>query len=125
MKFTRLSRNTIVAASAILYLALRINDLTAQQGVPDAISGTVTSARGVEAGIWVIAETTGLPTRYIKEVVTDDKGRYLIPDLPKAHYTVWARGYGLVDSPEVQAEPGSHVDLKPTLAPDAKSAAQY
>ena len=54
----------------------------------------------------MIAETTDLPTRYIKEVVTDDRGRYLIPDLPKAKYTVWARGYGLVDSPKVQGEPG-------------------
>ena len=66
-----------------------------------------------------------LPTRYIKTVVTDDRGRYLIPDLPKAKYTVWARGYGLVDSPKVAAEPGKLVDLKPAVAPDAKSAAQY
>ncbi len=80
---------------------------------------------GPEAGVWVIAETTDLPTRYIKEVVTDDRGRYLIPDLPKARYTVWARGYGLVDSPKVQAEPGSRrSDLtQPTIAPDAKTAA--
>ena len=40
--------------------------------------------------MWVIAETTDLPTRYIKEVVTDDRGRYLISDLPKAKYSVWA-----------------------------------
>src|SRR6202451_745417 len=48
------------------------------------IGGTVTSSKGPEAGVWVIAETTDLPTRYIKIVVTDDKGQYLIPDLPKA-----------------------------------------
>src|SRR5579862_2627926 len=89
------------------------------------IGGGVSSANGPEAGVWVIAETTDLPTRYIKEVVTDDRGRYLIPDLPKARYTVWARGYGLVDSPKVESEPGKLVDLKPTVAPDAKSAAQY
>jgi hypothetical protein len=47
----------------------------------------------------VIAETTDLPTRYIKSVVTDDRGRYVIPDLPVANYKVWVRGYGLVDSP--------------------------
>jgi hypothetical protein len=75
--------------------------------------------------VWVVAETTDLPTRYIKEVVTDDRGRYLIPDLPKAKYTVWARGYGLVDSPKVQTEPGEPVDLKPNVAPDAKTAARY
>ena len=91
----------------------------------DDIGGTVTSANGPEAGVWVIAETSDLPTRYIKEVVTDGRGRYLIPDLPKATYSVWARGYGLVDSPKVQTEPGKLVDLKPSVAPDAKAAAQY
>ena len=90
----------------------------------DDIGGVVSSSKGPEAGVWVIAETTDLPTRYIKEVVTDDRGRYLIPDLPKAKYTVWARGYGLVDSPKVETEPGKLVDLKPTVAPDAKTAAQ-
>jgi len=103
--------------------------LNAQQGAavnvkPGDIGGMVSSSKGPEAGVWVIAETTDLPTRYIKEVVTDDRGRYLVPDLPKAKYTVWARGYGLVDSPKVQTEPGKLVDLKPTVAPDAKTAAQ-
>jgi hypothetical protein len=104
--------------------------LNAQQTAPVKISpadigGVVSSSKGPEAGVWVIAETTDLPTRYIKEVVTDERGRYVIPDLPKAKYTVWARGYGLVDSPKVQSEPGKQVDLRPTVAPDAKTAAQY
>ncbi len=90
----------------------------------DEITGVVTSAKGPEAGVWVIAETTDLPTRYIKEVVTNDQGAYLIPALPAANYTVWARGYGLVDSPKVQTRPGKKVDLKPTVAPDKKTAAQ-
>ncbi len=89
------------------------------------IGGIVSSTKGPEAGVWVIAETTDLPTRYIKEVVTDDRGRYVIPDLPKASYTVWARGYGLIDSAKVKADPGKQIDLKPTVAPDAKAAAQY
>ena len=110
-------------------IATRAN-LSAQQPAPVKISasdigGTVSSTKGPEAGVWVIAETTGLPTRYIKEVVTDDRGRYLLPDLPKATYTVWARGYGLVDSPKVTADPGKQVDLRPTIAPDPKTAAQY
>jgi len=91
----------------------------------DDIGGTETRSNGPEAGVWVIAETNDLPTHYIKEVVTDDRGRYLMPELPKAEYTVWARGYGLVDSPKVQTEPGKIVDLKPTVALDAKTAAQY
>ena len=73
----------------------------------DDIAGTVTSAKGPEAGVWVIAETKDLPTRFIKIVVTDDKGQYLLPDLPKAKYKVWVRGYGLVDSDPVDVAPGS------------------
>src|SRR5262245_30443634 len=65
---------------------------------PDDIGGVVASSKGPEGGVWVIAETTDLPTRFIKIVVTDDRGRYLLPDLPKANYNVWVRGYGLVDS---------------------------
>ena len=42
-----------------------------------------------EAGVWVIAETTDLPTKFAKIFVTDDAGRYyLIPDLPKANYKI-------------------------------------
>src|SRR5574342_126392 len=72
----------------------------------DDIGGVVTGPRGPEAGVWVIAETKDTPTRLIKSVVTDDQGRYLVPDLPKANYDVWVRGYGLVDSPKVKAAPG-------------------
>src|SRR5499433_869639 len=62
----------------------------------DDIGGVVTSRFGPEAGVWVIAETTELGTRFAKMVVTDEVGRYVIPDLPKAKYRVWVRGYGLV-----------------------------
>src|SRR5690349_13181121 len=62
------------------------------------LGGTVSGAGGPEAGVWVIAETTDLPTKFAKIVVTDDQGRYLIPDLPKGNYRVWVRGFGLVDS---------------------------
>src|SRR6266700_5537204 len=111
------------AVGAAAYLFGQTN-LFGQTG-STAIGGVVASNKGPEAGVWVIPETTDLPTRYIKEVVTNERGQYLIPDLPKARYTVWARGYGLVDSPKVQTEPGKLVNLQPTLAPDAKTAAQY
>ena len=91
----------------------------------DDIGGTVTGPAGPEAGIWVIAETSDLPTKFVKIVVTDDRGRYLIPDLPKASYAVWTRGYGLVDSSKTQAVPGKVVDLKATVAPNPHAAAQY
>src|SRR6266705_4098372 len=89
------------------------------------LGGAVTSANGLEAGVWVIAETTDLPTKFAKIVVTDDRGRYLIPELPKADYKVWVRGYGLVDSPKVQAAPGKVLDLAAVVAPSAAAAAQY
>src|SRR5678809_1312057 len=91
----------------------------------DDIGGVVTGANGPEAGVWVIAETTDLPTKFSKTVVTDDRGRYLIPDLPKASYKVWVRGYGLVDSDPVQGVLGKGLDLKATIAPNARAAAQY
>src|SRR6201995_5379182 len=62
---------------------------------PNAMGGVVMGPKGPEAGVWVIAETNDLPTKYVKIVVTDDQGRYVIPDLPKATYDVWVRGYGL------------------------------
>jgi hypothetical protein len=91
----------------------------------DDIGGVVTGAQGPEAGVWVIAETRATPTRLIKSVVTDDQGRYLVPDLPSGDYDVWVRGYGLVDSPKVKSAPGKIVNLKAVAAPDKKAAAHY
>jgi hypothetical protein len=91
----------------------------------DDLGGLVTSAKGPEAGVWVIAETTDLPTKFVKIVVTDDRGRYLIPDLPKATYSVWVRGYGLVDSSKIQTAPGKNVNLTAVVAPNPRAAADY
>ena len=91
----------------------------------DDIGGVVSSAGGPEAGVWVIAETTDLPTRFSRVVVTDDGGRYVVPDLPEASYDVWVRGYGLVDSPKVKALPGVLLNLDAVVAPDPRTAAQY
>jgi len=91
----------------------------------DDLAGTVRSDQGPEAGVWVIAETTELPTRYVKIVVTNDEGRYLMPDLPSATYAVWVRGYGLVDSPKVRTIAGRTLDLTAVVAPDPRAAAEY
>jgi hypothetical protein len=91
----------------------------------DDIGGVVTSAKGPEAGVWVIAETIDLPTRFARMVVTDDQGRYVIPDLPKANYNIWVRGYGLVDSPKVKTAPGKNLNLKAVIAPSEAAAAEY
>ena len=103
--------------ASILWAAGRI--------VTGVVAGVVTSNIGPEAGVWVIAETNDLATLYSKTVVTDDQGRYLIPDLPQANYEVWVRGYGLVDSPRTNASPGQELDLIAQIAPDAASAAEY
>ena len=91
----------------------------------DDIGGTVTGPRGPEAGVWVIAESTTLPTTLRKIVVTDDQGRYLVPDLPKGDYNIWVRGYGLVDSPKKASTPGKTLNLTAVPAPNAKAAAEY
>ena len=97
----------------------------ASPGLPAGrISGTVSSAAGAEAGVWVIAETDDLGTRFAKIVVTDEQGRFLLPDLPDAEYRIWARGYGLLDSEPVAARPGARVALTAAIAPDAAAAAQ-
>ena len=89
----------------------------------DDLGGVVTSTKGPEAGVWVIAETTDLPTKFAKIVVTDDRGRYVLPDLPKANYSVWVRGYGLVDSAKVRAVPGKALNLTAIVAPTPRAAA--
>src|SRR5262245_910943 len=111
------------AASIIVLTAASIQP--AQQAKANDISGTVTGPNGAEAGVWVIAETTDLPTRFTKIVVTDDRGRYVIPELPSANYDVWVRGYGLVDSPKKRGRPGTTMKHTAVIAPNPKAAAEY
>ena len=95
----------------------------AQSGDPAPITGVVTSAAGPEAGVWVIAETADLPTKFRKIVVTGDDGRFLLPELPQASYSVWVRGYGLVDSTPVAAAPGEDLELTAAVAQTPQEAA--
>ena len=89
------------------------------------LGGVVTGPAGPEAGVWVITETSDLATKFAKVVVTDERGRYVIPDLPKANYSIWVRGCGLVDSAKVQSTPGKLVNLLAVPAPTAAAAAEY
>src|SRR5215469_248577 len=90
------------------------------------IGGSVRAPNGQpEAGVWVIAETTDLPTKFARIVVTDDQGRYVIPDLPAANYQVWVRGYGLVDSARLRAKPGQQLNIASVPAPNEAEAAHY
>src|SRR5688572_29075295 len=131
MRTTRVLYWSIAVAAAAL-LAACASQMGSQ---PDAdravrigdsdIGGVVASPQRPEAGVWVIAETTELQTKYAKMVVTDDQGRYVLPGLPKANYTVWVRGYGLVDSPKVRSSPGRVLNLTAVPAPNEAAAAQY
>ena len=116
--FAQLKKSVDAAAAAVGAAATVAIDA-------DDIGGMVRGAKGPEAGVWVIAETTDLPTRFTRSVVTDDQGRYVIPDLPTANYQVWVRGYGLVDSPKMRAKPGQTLDLMAVEAPSAAAAAHY
>src|SRR6266700_1706710 len=121
---------SVAAVALALALGVAPTSVSAQQapavsiGATD-IGGVVRGPNGPEAGVWVIAETTDLPTRMNKTVVTDDQGRYVIPDLPKASYIVWARGYGLVDSAKTTSEPGKIVNITAVPAANAAAAAEY
>src|SRR5262245_66194958 len=107
-----------IAASFAAFLITWQTHLSAGQQVnqtvavdADDLGGVVTGPKGPEAGVWVIAETKELGTGFRKIVVTNDQGKYVVPDLPKATYSVWVRGYGLVDSAKVSAKPGQVLNL--------------
>lgn len=128
MKFTRRLASGMLVAVALLLMSL--TSISARQPAAvsvdaDDLGGVVRTTKGPEAGVWVIAETTDLPTKFVKIVVTDGQGRYLLPDLPKAIYSVFVRGYGLVDSPKVSAAPGKSLNLTAVVAPSEHAAAQY
>ena len=123
---------SVAAVAVAAIMSAPSAQLRAQQAADSAIhvgnndlGGVVTGPNGPEAGVWVIAETKDLGTKMAKMVVTDDQGRYVLPDLPKANYEVWVRGYGLVDSPKVQTAPGKTLNLTAVKAPDERAAAQY
>jgi hypothetical protein len=127
----KISRKLYLSAAAIAFAGFLagapIQAFAQQPAVAidnDDIGGVVTGPNGPEAGVWVIAETNDLPTRYAKMVVTDDQGRYVVPDLPKAKYKLWVRGYGLVDSAKVDGEPGQIVNHRAVVAPNAAEAAK-
>src|SRR3990172_3103279 len=131
MKSRKVSYAGMMAVGFAVILAISMVGMSAPQATAqgtngtvridnDDLGGVVTSSKGPEAGVWVIAETADLPTKFSKTVVTDDRGRYLVPDLPRANYNVWVRGYGLVDSQKVRTEPGKTVNLTAVVAPNAK-----
>lgn len=123
---------SIVGSLSALLLAMSSSWMTSRAAQApavavddDDIGGRVISQAGPEAGVWVIAETLNLPTKFSRSVVTDDQGRYLIPDLPEGQYKIWVRGYGLVDSRPVETVPGNVLNLAAVAAPSPRDAAKY
>src|SRR5260370_6149895 len=91
-----------------------------------SIGGTVVNSNGgkLEGGVWVIAETKSLPVPFRKIVVTDDRGRLLVHDMPGGAYELWVRGYGLKDSERVKASCGENVKLQVANAASPQEAAK-
>ena len=116
-----------VALGAVIAAFAVIPSAEEAAAMPEGyISGVVESSAGPEAGVWVIAETEELETKFVKIVVTDDSGRFVLPELPDVTYDVWVRGYGLVDSEKVKLSPMTdEVNLTGVVAPDEHAAAQY
>ena len=132
MRTNRVLHGGMAGVGLAVFLAVSLGAMSACEITSEAVridnddlGGVVTGPNGPEAGVWVIAETTDLAARFIKSVVTDERGRYVLPDLPEATYDVWVRGYGLVDSPRVQVSPGTIQDLTAVVAPNRRAAAQY
>jgi hypothetical protein len=117
-------RTFTTALAALLLLRVGAAHSSADAPGANEIAGTVQSTHGPEAGVWVIAETHDFKTRFAKIVVTDEAGRFLLPDLPSAKYSVWVRGYGLADSSPVESGPGRSLKLTAPIAADSSVAAR-
>jgi hypothetical protein len=110
----------LVLIAGLLSLVAKLKAADAQAD-HNSLGGTVVNVSGKpEAGVWVIAETSSLPTLFRKIVVTDDEGRFLLPDLPNGDYQVWVRGYGLKDSDQMKAKPGAMLNFKVSNAGSLK-----
>jgi hypothetical protein len=124
-----------VAGATAFALTAVTGQGVAQKAKPsDYIEGTVTSGNGkAEAGVWVIAEAR-LPNEapnavsktkaFRKIVVTDGKGRFVVPELPNKGFKVWVRGYGILDSGKTAARPGATLSLKVKKARNKVQAAK-
>ena len=115
-----------LALSGLIIALVAVPSAREADATEGYISGVVESDAGPEAGVWGIAETEELQTKFAKIVVTDDNGRFVLPEMPEATYDVWVRGYGLVDSEKVQLSPRSdEIKLTGVVAPNEAAAAQY
>jgi hypothetical protein len=126
MNISSFGRRTAACIAAVGAALTCFAAVAAPPALPEGyISGVVSSSKGPEAGVWVIAETTETRTPLIKIVVTGDDGRYVLPQLPTATYYVWVRGYGLVDSAKVKGRPGdTALNLTAVVAPTPADAAK-
>ena len=92
----------------------------------DDIGGVVTSANGPEARR--VGDRGN--ARFAGAIHQDRRHRRSraatsCPICRAANYSVWVRGYGLVDSAKVTAKPGQQLNLTATVAPNEAAAAHY
>ncbi len=115
-----------MAAVAVgVVLGTQGDDSSSGNDPTGVIEGTVATDGAPEAGVWVIAETESTPTPMRKIVVTDDAGRFVVPQLPDGDYEVWVRGYGLRDSAKVPATVGATVAMETETATPREAARIY
>ena len=122
-------------ATALMPFLLRTTSRAAQAPAVevaidnDDIGGVVRSAKGPEAGVWVIAETTELPTKFAKIVVTDGRGR-LITNLIPEHFEVVEDGQpqtirlftaGIAEREETPLRLGVLLDVSGSMSQDLAS----
>jgi hypothetical protein len=120
--------HSIAAITALLASGVPLAQQSAdeERAYPEGfITGRVTSANGPEAGVWVIAQTEETNTPFVKIVVTDDDGRFTLPQLPDNTFDIWVRGYGLTDSAKVEGRPGdTDLELTAVVAATPQEAAK-
>ena len=121
----RLRRMALALGAVIAGFSIALDAAPRPENMADGyITGVVTSEAGAEAGVWVIAETEELKTPFIKIVVTDDDGHFVLPEMPVATYNVWVRGYGLSDSDPIEGRPGDRdLELTAVVAATPQEAA--
>ena len=102
-----LSMIAVLSVLAAFIFAAGFNPFSAVGAPPasDSIRGKVHVQHGSAAGVYVVAESTGIDPVVRKAAVADNGGKFEITDLPSADYKVWVRGNCFPDSAPITAKP--------------------
>ena len=102
-----LSVFAVLCLMAAFIFAAGFNPFSAVGAPPanDSIRGKVHVQHGSAAGVYVVAESTGLDPAVRKAVVADNGGKFEITGLPDDDYNLWVRGNCFEDSDPITARP--------------------